>query len=158
MFKLLIFNVFLAFSAQEKETIISDTLHDMEVELNPQTVLCLIGDYGATSFKIAVQEINDITYLDHTSPGAPGPCINAGYCQDSNGLLTEKDFRFPIFHDISKPKEKIQIRLVRKEVNQVMGTQCVRRYIEELSSTIRGTQFFHLASLPLATLNSNQCQ
>ena len=34
----------------DKEIIISDRTHRLEVALNPATVLCLTGDYGARSF------------------------------------------------------------------------------------------------------------
>ncbi len=142
-----------------KEVIIADQSYAVEVELNRQTVLCLVGDYGANSFKITVPQIEDFTYLDHTSPGAPGPCINAGFCKSKEqphwGATT--DDRFAIFHDLTKPTEVAQIRVVRKETFHREGTACLRTYVEHLSSTIRGTVFQHAASMPLSEAKPEDC-
>ena len=142
----------------DKEIIISDRTHRLEVALNTATVLCLTGDYGAHSFKIAVPEINDITYLDHTSPGAPGPCINAGFCKNKEQPWgASKDERFPIFHDVQKPTEMVDIRVIRKELLQIAEGRCLRTYMEQISSTIRGTLFQHYAHMPLAETKLEDC-
>ncbi len=142
-----------------KEVIIADETYTVDIQLNPQTVLCLVGDYGANSFKIAVPQIADFTYLDHTSPGAPGPCINAGFCKskDQPDWGATSDDRFAIFHDLTKPMEVAQIRVVRKEILRREGTVCIRNYVEHLSSTIRGTVFQHVASMPLSEAKPEDC-
>lgn len=169
MTKIVLLSLFVGFQAQAqefiapdaKEVVIGDDTYERTVDLNDETVICLQGDYSATSFKIAVPAIDDITYLDHTSPGAPGPCINAGFCrktedaQFSFGSTT--DFRFPLFHDVSKPKEAVQIRVIRKEVSQVYGGKCHRYYMEHISATIRGTLFQHVASMPLSSGAAEMC-
>jgi hypothetical protein len=142
-----------------KEVILSDQTYTMTVALNPRTVLCLEGDYGARSFKIAVPEIDDVTFLDHTSPGAPGPCINAGFCKNKDVAWgAETDERFPIFHDLTKPTEVAEIRVIRKEVLSLTATSCLRTYVEHISSTIRGTEFRHMATLPLSEGPLSDCQ
>ncbi len=147
------------FPLGDKVIIVGDQTYTVDVALNPQTVLCLTGDYGANSFKIAVPQIDDLTFLDHTSPGAPGPCINAGLCKTKDkpwGSTT--DDRFSIFHDLHKPEETAKIRVVRKEVLHLSGGRCVRNYMEHVSSTIRGVVFQHVASLPLAETSIENCK
>ncbi len=149
-------------NSNTKEVVIEDNTYDLDVDLNEKTVLCLKGDYTAPSFKIAIPGINNITYLDHTSPGAPGPCINAGYCREKEGDAFAwgalVDFRFPIFHDLNKPIENVQIRVIRKEVLILTeNKRCLRYYVEAVSSTIRGTLFQHEASIPLASGPAEMC-
>lgn len=147
----------LVHTAQAKETIltISDQVVDLTVELNPKTVLCLIGDYSASSFKIAIPAIKHYTRLDHTSRGAPGPCINAGRC---NGKWGRTDSRLSEFHDVNKPTEDIKLRVIAEEViTFVSANQCVRVYRERLSSIIRGVPFYHEASLQLADVSLETC-
>lgn len=144
-----------------KEIVISDETTKLVVPLNEKTVQCLIGDYGASSFKIVVPQIKELTYLDHTSRGAPGPCINAGPCMvKSDGTFFpggEFDNRFPIFHDALKPTEEIQLRVIKKEKSENNQGQCIREYIEIVTSTIRGVEFSHERLMPLATLPATEC-
>ncbi len=147
--------------AESKDVLIDDQTYTVDVALNKNTVLCLQGDYGANSFKIAVPQIDDLTFLDHTSPGAPGPCINAGFCKtkDLPFMGATTDDRFPIFHDLLNPIEMAQVRVIRKEVlTPTTDGRCLRTYVEHISSTIRGTLFQHEAHLPLAELKIENCQ
>jgi hypothetical protein len=146
--------------ATASETVISDTTTEIELDLNTETVQCLVGDYGANSLKIVVPQIKHLAYLDHTSRGAPGPCINAGFCKsspDSTRLGQTTDYRLPALHDVNKPTEIVQLRVVKKEVADISNGRCVRGYKEEVSATVRGTQFYHQAQIPLASLPLDQC-
>jgi len=146
--------------ANAKETVISDRTSEIELDLNTETVQCLVGDYGANSLKIVVPQIKHLAYLDHTSRGAPGPCINAGICQSTPGgqrLGETTDYRLPLFHEASKPTETVQLRVVKSEVAEVSNSQCVRGYREVVTTTVRGVSFSHAAQIPLASLPLDQC-
>lgn len=135
---------------------IRDRVEEFAVELNPKTVLCLVGDYSASSLKIAIPQIKHYTRLDHTSRGAPGPCINAGRC---NGKFGTTDSRLPLFHDVNKPEEEIKLRVIHEEfVSMNPDLSCTRVYRERLSSIIRGVPFYHEASLRLADGTPEVCQ
>jgi len=149
-----------AVAANAKETLISDRTTEIKLDLNTETVQCLVGDYGASSLKIVVPQIKHLAYLDHTSRGAPGPCINAGVCQstpDAQGLSQTTDYRLPLFHDSSKPTETVQLRVVKSEVAEISNSQCVRGYKEVVTATVRGVSFYHAARIPLASLPLDQC-
>ncbi len=154
----------ISINVQAKEIVIDDTVHEIEVQLSEDTVQCLVGDYGASSFKIVIPDIHYLARLDHTSKGSSGPCINAGYCStqsnNSSGIFRpgDKDYRFSLFHNTAKPTEIVNLRVVKKEEMVISNNICTRNYSETITAKIRGTDFKHFASVALAPLSVKACQ
>lgn len=161
--KKMILMLLLGLNANADELIVDDSIYDVNIALNEETVQCLVGDYSASSLKIVVPDIIFYANLDHTSAGAPGPCITAGFCKASKDesdftFPSATDYRLPIFQDILKPTEKIKMRVLKKEEMSISKNGCRRLYSETISAVVRGVVFSHYASMPLAEISKEKCE
>lgn len=125
------------------ERTLSNQTHDLEIALDETTVRCLVGDYGASSLKISVPELRDLTVFDHTTAGETEPCINAGMCatkfNGNRGLTPRMILRF------EEPTEEVSMTVVLTETLtiNVVHKDCYKRLSEKVNSKVRGLQFAH---------------
>lgn len=143
-----------------KTLVISQLDHSILVDLNAKTAQCLVGDYGSSHLKIVVPQLKKIARLDHTSRGAPGPCITAGACDSRNQIGLPTDSRLPILIDLKNPQETITVNVLMQEVYILNPLQksCERIYQEIVTSKVRGIDFKHQASMPLASMSYDVCE
>lgn len=130
----------------------------IEIELNKNTVRCLVGDYGARSLKISMPELIGRTAFRHTTSGETLPCINAGFCSpfwdpNESGLKPEDIL------DEARPTEVIAVLVVLNErlsLNHQNKT-CSRFLIEDVSSPVRGLDFRHQDWVSLGLTDYEAC-
>jgi hypothetical protein len=74
------------------------------------------------------------------------------------GLPT--DTRLPILIDPKNPQETITVNVLMQEVYILDNVQksCERLYQEIVTSKVRGIDFRHQASMPLASMNYDVCE
>ncbi len=132
----------------------SDT--EMELALNESTVRCLVGDYGASSLKISVPQLRDVTIFRHTTTGEVLPCINAGRCK----IFPERSGKSPSdILDPSRPTEKVSVSVDRYErlyLNH-KNKSCQRSILERVFTRVRGMDFRHEDSGFLGNTNYDVC-
>lgn len=141
----------------QKSVIISDRTTNVTLELDASTVKCLVGDYGASSLKISVPELNRIANFNHTTEGESLPCINAGPCKTEfvkNGLEV---------NDIlgkGGPTESAKVRVVSEEYYymETANNYCYRGIVETVTTEVRGLPFKHVKEAPLATMPLSTCR
>lgn len=143
---------------RESAKVISDYTYDLAIDLNDKTVQCLIGDYGASSLKVVIPDLKELTNLDHTSRGAAGPCVTAGFCNQMH-VFPPTDTRLSSLITPSKPSENIKLRVVMSEVffADIQGKRCGHFYREEVSTIIRGIPFNHVREIALAKVELADC-
>lgn len=109
----------------------------LTLELNAQTVRCLIGDYGASSLKISVADLKGYALFRQTTVGETEPCINAGRCTAE--LSPEKVI------DATKPNENVNIKIALFEILNISHSHktCSRGLREDISAVVRGLAFTH---------------
>lgn len=136
----------IAASAQKIEVIdkvLSVTTSRLLLELNNQTVRCLIGDYGSSSLKISVPDLRQITMFRHTTRGETQPCINAGFCRDGS---ISGDLDPSLVIDPTKPTEEVdvKVRVIETLTIDHNYKTCSRRVSEHVEAQVRGLKFEHL--------------
>lgn len=136
---------------------VSNLTHQLKAELNPKTVRCLIGDYGASSLKISLSALKNMTVFRHTTRGETEPCINAGFC-------AREDLGMPgptpaSILDPNKPTEDIQVTVQLEEILDINHeTQtCSRSLSETVTSPVRGLEFKHVDGAYLGSLDYEVC-
>lgn len=130
----------------------------MEIALNKETVRCLVGDYGARSLKISIEELMGLTVFRHTTRGETLPCINAGACShesDPNG----EGLKPEMILDETRPTEIVQMTIVLKEVLTLHHQEkiCTRGLEETVSSHVRGLDFKHWDGAQIGHLEWDVC-
>ncbi|MGZ3722576.1 MAG: hypothetical protein ACXVA9_06580 [Bdellovibrionales bacterium] len=162
---LLIASLVIGFSAHAQlkgtETVTierSRTVVPLTVELNKDTVRCLLGDYSSTSLKISVPELKGSTAFPQTTAGETAPCINAGSCRfgkTPDGRRLDPS----LIIDANKPTEDIQITVVLNEVLYINHDKqtCDRSLSERIDSTVRGIKFAHQDGASLGALEYDVC-
>lgn len=143
-------------TVEEKSFERSRQVIPLEVELNKQTVRCLVGDYGASSLKISLADIRPYTVFPQTTRGETAPCINAGRCKTKfmkNGLTVDQVI------DTAKPTENINVTVVLLEeiVIDHMNKTCTRSLRETLDSPVRGLNFHHEDGKSIGDLPYDVC-
>lgn len=142
-------------TVEEKSFERSRQVVPLEIELNKQTVRCLVGDYGGSSLKISLAGIRPYTVFPQTTRGETAPCINAGRCKTrfNNGLTVDQVI------DNAKPMESINVTVVLFEELQIDHTNktCHRSLREVLDSPVRGLNFHHEDGASIGTLPYDVC-
>ncbi len=151
----------LAHAASDLETVTierSRVVVPFTLNLNQNTVRCLVGDYGSKSLKISVPELQGFTMFRQTTAGETAPCINAGSCifdttADGRKLSPE------LILDASKPTEEVNITIVLNEIVSMnhQAKTCTRYLKETLASDVRGLTFRHADGGSLGETNYEAC-
>lgn len=128
----------------------------LTINVNPQTVRCLVGGYAMSSLKITVPELKDFTRFRQTTRGETEPCINAGACKSPgfpDGLDPSRILKS------NKPTEEVNFTIVQEEVLNIDHTQktCFRSVLETVSATVRGLKFEHTDGISLETTPYDVC-
>jgi hypothetical protein len=129
---------------ETKIYIIKDQTSPVTVELDTNTVRCSEVGYGLSNLKVSVPELKFLAHFDHSTPGDinPFPCITAGMCAtpwNPTGPTPATLIR------ADQPTEAIQVRIVLKETYLLDHTAqtCHRTLQEDVTTTIRGLDFYH---------------
>ncbi len=137
--------------------LVSHKDQEMTLELNKDTVRCLVGDYGASSLKISVPQLRFLTIFRHTTTGEVQPCINAGAC--FKDIPSRKGRSPEDIIDESKPTEVVSISVDLFENLSIdhAKKQCVRSLVEKVFSKVRGMEFKHVDSGYLGNTSYEAC-
>ena len=149
--------------AQSLETAtlkISDITTQLLLKLDPSTVRCLVGDYGASSLKISVPQLTELAVFNHTTTGEVLPCINAGRCEKKVGdKVVTPGLNPEMILDAARPTEQADVRVQLEEdyyLDHALKT-CAREVSEKVTTTVRGLPFRHIKSAPLAEIPYDVC-
>jgi hypothetical protein len=128
----------------------------LTVKLDPSTVRCLVGDYGASSLKISMENLKGYTVFRHTTRGEVQPCINAGACKTR---FNPDGFSPEMILNPARPTEEIKVRIVLHEVLRLdhANKTCDRSLVENVVSQVRGLKFAHQDSAELGKLEYKAC-
>jgi len=139
----------------------SRSVESLTVDLNAQTVRCLVGDYGASSLKISIPDMRRLTVFQHTTRGETQPCINAGPCRPGfapdDGTVPGLDPSMIL--DPQKPTEEVELTIVLKEVLTMNANfkTCTRSLSETVNTKVRGLKFAHQDGAWLGNLDYEVC-
>ena len=161
MKSLILFVSLIAATAAKAETVTierSRSVVPLTVDLNKETVRCLLGDYSSQSLKISVPELKGYTAFPQTTAGETAPCINAGSClfgKAPDGRKLDPS----LILDPNKPTEDIQITVVLNEILYLdnINRTCSRSLREDISSNVRGLNFKHSDGTTLGNLDYDIC-
>lgn len=163
--KLFILSLIFSSAAQAQVTeidrVIYDQTHRVILDLNAQTVRCLIGDYGVRSLKISVPQLRFFTVFKHTTRGETEPCINAGPCKnDFFEPPQSRAFGPEDILDQNKPQEEALLRVLRVErlIMDPHDKYCSRYLVETVTSKVRGLDFSHTESAEIGITDFETCE
>jgi hypothetical protein len=120
-----------------RETVVHDTTSQVQLRLDPSTVLCSSADYGALFLKVLIPELSALTLLDHQNTGAGAPCVASGPCLPGN-------MPSDILSGMS-PYEatSINVKAIRIDEADAEAQTCTTMLRETVDVTIRGIAFTH---------------
>jgi hypothetical protein len=121
-----------------KERLVITFQGEMDVELNDKTVLCTSADYSGNMLKVNIPRLREYTSLDHTNRGTGLPCIEGGFCTESNS--PESIIKLG-------PLVTAPIRVQRKLFATIDHEKktCVQEVVEIVDVDIKGKNFHHEA-------------
>ena len=143
-----------AFAGAGSRIILKDN-KTTETMVSTETVRCSAVGYGASLLKINISALDGWTLFDHSNSqfGEFGePCMSAGQCKAPwipegltvDGLIQNK----PGLEKVTIDREVIELKHVG-QINDGHGGEmevCVRQLVENLKTTVRGTEFVHSRS------------
>lgn len=161
MYKLIVILLSLTAAVARAEDVEIERARQVEtltLNLNEQTVRCLVGDYSSESLKISVPELKGITRFPQTTRGETAPCINAGSClfgKTPDGRRLQP----ALILDPAKPTEDVEVTIVLKEELSISHEErrCDRSLREYVSATVRGLEFKHADGAYLGELDYETC-
>lgn len=139
-----------AWGQATNSVLVQSKTQPVEIELNTDTVKCLIGDYGVSSLKVLIPELANMTLLNHRVPGSNAPCVTAGFCK---GLVPGEELDVSmILGEDRPPTEVIYVTIdLMRDSQWIEATQTCEVFMTEVVTTqIRGLEFKHTRAAELS--------
>lgn len=133
------------------ERVLKDSTTFIVLELNHDTVFCTDRGYGDIRLKVSVPQLDYLAHFDHRVSGEALPCMAAGRCGDDLSPET-----------IIRPNEKLEVAAVRVRLFEVLylddeEKSCTSYRYEQVSSYLRGNNFFHTAGSESESVEYDKC-
>ena len=144
-------------AAEERESIVHHSQTTLNVDLNPQTVICSQADYSMPMLKVLVPGLAGITLLDHQNQGAGAPCMTTGQrCSrragDKGALPADILQGNPRIE-----KAEVSVTAIRVEEIDHATKTCTTYLKEHVETMIGGKRFFHERTASLGTRSYVDC-
>ena len=136
---------------REVKRVLKDTVTDVAIVLNKDTVFCTERGYGTVQLKISVPDLDWLAHFDHRVVGETLPCITGGQCSDrlNPGTIVGSD----------DPIEVAPVRVTLSEhltIND-QAKSCKSLLDERIQASIRGRVFTHYKVGDLKEVDYEKC-
>ena len=153
---------------ESKEIVIIDRVHKINLNLNEKSVRCSALGYGGRELKISVNDLEWISFFDHSNRGEAEPCMTAGMMSCGQDI-----FNFPLpGSDQNTPENQTLQRFrslgqVESTLKQVVTERlridhdnltCHRSLQETVETIVDGVNFTHFRSGDLGEYPFEICQ
>lgn len=130
--------------------------HQINLDLNEKSVRCSDLGYGNVQLKISVNDLEWISFFDHSNRGEAEPCMTAGMMScaqfdlsdfpDLGDAFQQQDDVLKRFRALGKVKTQLQ-QILKETYSMDHQEQTCQRVLEETVETeVDGTIFTHYRS------------